>query len=69
MKRMIQLLVADGKIRSIRDISPENAAILFDHAYPKLIASLYQGIPDRVYDINVNTVGNRINELNKTNPN
>lgn len=62
-ERMIEVLVVDGKIASVRDITNENATTLFDHAYPQLISMLYQNFPQRAYDININTLGNRLQRL------
>lgn len=60
MNRLIEIAKEENLITSSKDITQGNTTDIFDHAYNKLVQSLYQGRKPRGYDININRIGNLI---------
>lgn len=64
VKALIKILVSEGRVESEKEVDTDNATACFEYAYPILIAWLYDGeyTPERVFDINVNTIANRMSK-------
>lgn len=61
---MVDIAVSDGLITRSQDISRANSQQVFDQSYPKLIELLYNPLPPRMTDININTIANRFSGRN-----
>jgi hypothetical protein len=66
---MLKILIEDKLIESVHDVTTNNSAVLFDHAYLKLIVKLYGPNKLRKTDININTIAKRIHEKKLTTTN
>jgi hypothetical protein len=61
VKKLLDLALAGGKItRLVNCITVENSLAVFDYSYQKLIDELYEIKPARMYEININTIANKI---------
>ena len=61
MGRLVKIAIEGDKIRSGIDINYDNAQDVYEYAYPILIDNIYGTYPNRHSMININTIGNRLN--------
>lgn len=60
MAALVRLAVTDGLITGAGEINRTNSSRIFDAVYSKLLAGLYDVMPSRPNDININTLANRL---------
>jgi hypothetical protein len=60
MSALVRLAITDGLITGAGEINRTNSSRIFDCVYPKLLVGLYDVMPSRPNDININTLANRL---------